>query len=84
MVFQDGPQPLPERGHLPGPIQGVIGLAVGLGQHVVEDKVVELLLAADVAVQRAGNHAQAGGENPRALPAGTPLAELSCCALMGR
>src|SRR5437899_446298 len=66
MIFQDCPQPLRERGDLPGPVQGVIGLAVDLGQYVVEDKVVELLLAAHVAVQRAGNHAQPGGQGAHA------------------
>ena len=66
MVFQDCPQPLRERRDLPGPVEGVIGLAVDLGQHAVEDEVVELLLAADVAVQRAGNHAQAGGQGAHA------------------
>jgi len=33
-----------------------------LSEHGVEDKIVELFLAADVAVQRAGNHAEAAGQ----------------------
>ena len=41
-------------------------MAVDLGQDAVEDEVVELLLAADVAVQRAGNHAEAGGQGAHA------------------
>ena len=66
MVFEDGPQPPCERGELPGPRQGGVGLAVDLAQDGVEDEVIQLLLAADVAVQRAGNHAEAGGQGAHA------------------
>ena len=45
---------------------GGVGLAVDLAENRVEDEVVELFLAADVAVQRAGNHAEAGGEGAHA------------------
>ena len=66
VVFQDGPQPTRERGELPGPREGGIGPAVDLAQDGVEDQVIQLLLAADVTVQRAGNHAEAGGQGAHA------------------
>ena len=44
----------------------MIDVAVDLGQHPVEDEVVELLLVAHVAVQRRGNHSQTGGEGAHA------------------
>ena len=66
MVLQDRPQPVRERGDLRDPGQSRVGPAVDLGEHRVEDEVVELFLAADVAVQRAGNHAEAGGEGAHA------------------
>jgi hypothetical protein len=42
------------------------GLAVDLGQDAVEDEVVKLVLAVNVAVQRGGNHAEAGSEGAHA------------------
>jgi hypothetical protein len=47
-----------EHRDLSGPIEGAIDLAVDLGEHRVEDEVIQLLLVTDVAVQGAGNHAQ--------------------------
>jgi hypothetical protein len=66
MVLQDRPQPVRERGDLRGPGQGGVGPAVDLGEHRVENEIVELFLAADVAVQRAGNHAEAACEGAHA------------------
>ena len=62
MVLQDRAQPARERGDLHGPRRGGVSPAVDLAEHRVEDEVVQLFLAADVAVQRAGNHAEAAGE----------------------
>ena len=70
MVFQDGAQPVREHLDLPGPAESVVGLAVDLGQHPVHDEVAELFLAAHVAVQRAGDHAEAGGEGAHAQGGG--------------
>jgi hypothetical protein len=66
VVFEDRPQPVRERGDLPGPREGGIGPAVDLGQDAVQDEVVQLLLASDVAVQRGGNHAEAGAQGAHA------------------
>ena len=66
VVFEDGSQPPRERGELSGPREGGVGLAVHLAEDGVEDEVIQLLLAADVAVQRAGNHAEAGGQGAHA------------------
>ena len=66
MAFQDRPQPLREHLDLAGPAERAAGLAVDLGQHPVHDEVAELLLAAHVAVQRAGNDAEAGSEGAHA------------------
>jgi hypothetical protein len=66
VVFQDGPESVRQRRDLAGPGEGGIGRAVDLGQHPVEDEVLKLLLAADMAVQRAGNHAEAAGEGAHA------------------
>ena len=52
----------------------MVGLAVDPGQGAVEDDVVKLLLAADMAVQRGGNHAEAGGEGAHAQGRCLPLA----------
>src|SRR5207302_8510905 len=54
--------PVREPGNLRDRGQSGVGPAVDLSEHGVEDKIVELFLAADVAVQRAGNHAEAAGE----------------------
>jgi len=62
MVLQDRSQPVRERGDLLRPGQGGVGPAVDLGEYRVEDEVVKLFLAADVPVQRAGNHAEAAGQ----------------------
>ena len=45
---------------LPGPAEGGVGPGVGLGQYPVHHEVEELLLAAHVPVDRAGDHAIAG------------------------
>ena len=66
MAFQDRPQPVREHLDLLGPAERAVGLGVDLGQHPVHDEVAELLLAAHVAVQRAGDHAKAGGEGAHA------------------
>jgi hypothetical protein len=62
MILQDRPQPVREHNNLRDRGQSGVCPAVDLGEHGVEDKIVELFLAADVAVQRAGNHAEAAGE----------------------
>ena len=66
VALQDRPQSVRERGDLCGPGQSRVGPAVDLGKHSVEDKVIELFLAADVAVQRPGNHAEAAAEGAHA------------------
>jgi hypothetical protein len=55
-----------EGGDLRGPGRAGVGLAVDLGEDRVEDKVVKLFLVADVAVQRAGDHAEASGDGAHA------------------
>jgi hypothetical protein len=62
MILQNRPQPVRQHGNLRHRGQSGVCPAVDLGEHGVEDKIVELFLAADVAVQRAGNHAEAAGE----------------------
>ena len=62
MIFQDRPQPAREHLDLRCPAQGAAGPGVDLGQHPVRDEVAELLLAAHVPVQSAGDDAEAGGE----------------------
>jgi hypothetical protein len=47
---------------LVGPGQGGVGVEVDLGQDAVKEQVLELLLVADVVVEGAGDHAQAGGQ----------------------
>ena len=64
--LQDDPQAVRERGDLRGPGLGGVGLAVDLGQDGIEDEVVKLFLVTDVAVQRAGNDTEAGGERAHA------------------
>jgi hypothetical protein len=49
-----------------GPAARFIDLMVDLGQHSVQDKVIQLFLVAHVAVQRAGNHSKAGREGTHA------------------
>jgi hypothetical protein len=66
MVLQDRPQPVREHGDLRGPGQSRVGPAVNLGEHGVQDEILELFLAADVAVQRTRNHAEAAGEGAHA------------------
>ena len=51
------------------------GRAVNLGQHGVRDEVAELSLAAHVAVQRAGDHAEAGGQGAHAQGVGAAVAD---------
>src|SRR5664279_4169928 len=48
------------------PGEGVIDLAVDLGQHPIEEEFVELLLVAHVAVQRPRNHSKPGSEGAHA------------------
>jgi hypothetical protein len=45
-----------------GPGQGGVDGAVDLGEDAVKDQVLELLLVADVAVERAGDDPEAGGQ----------------------
>jgi hypothetical protein len=47
---------------LAGPVQGGIYADVDLGQDVVEDQIVKLLLVADVTVEGAGDDLEAGGQ----------------------
>src|SRR5690348_17662615 len=62
MVVQHRPQPVREDLDLLGPGEGVFEMVVDLGQHAVQDEIVELLLAAYVAVQRRGNDVETGGQ----------------------
>ena len=66
VIFENRPQPVREHRDLPGPRESGVGPAVDLGQYAIEDEVVKLFLAADVAVQRRGNYAEAGGEGAHA------------------
>jgi hypothetical protein len=50
-----------ERLDLLGPGEGGVELGVDLGQHPVQDEVVQLLLVVHVPVQRRWDHAEAGG-----------------------
>jgi hypothetical protein len=45
-----------------GPGQGGVDVAVDLGEHAVQDQVLELLLVAHVAVERPGDHSEARGQ----------------------
>ena len=45
-----------------GPVQGGVEVEVDLGQDAVKDQALELLLVADVVVEGAGDHPQAGGQ----------------------
>jgi hypothetical protein len=51
-----------QRGELFGPGECGVDVAVDLGEHAVQDEVLESFLAAHVAVERAGDHVEAGGE----------------------
>ena len=62
MVLQHLAQPMGEQLDLFGPGQGGVDVDVDLGEHAVQDQVLELLLVADVAVERAGDHPKAGGQ----------------------
>jgi hypothetical protein len=62
MVVQDRPQPVREDLDLLGPGEGPIEMVVDLGQHSVQDEIVELLHVAYVAVQRRGNDLETGGQ----------------------
>jgi hypothetical protein len=55
-----------ERGDLTGPGEGGVSPVVDLGQDAIKDEIVQLVLAGDVAVQRGGDHAEAGGEGAHA------------------
>ena len=79
MVFQDLVQPVRERLDLLGPRQGVADVAVDLGEHAIQDEVLELLLAADVAVERAGNHPSRAAR-ARMVSAATPSWAISVSA----
>jgi hypothetical protein len=62
MVLEDCPQPVREHLDPVGPAAAVIDPAVDLGQHSIEDEVVELLFVAHVAVQRSGYHSETCGQ----------------------
>jgi hypothetical protein len=47
---------------LVGPVHGRVQAEVDLGQHVVQDQVLELLFVVDVSVEGAGDDPQAGGQ----------------------
>jgi hypothetical protein len=79
MVFQGRQQPAGEDLDLPGAAQVMAWLRVDLGQHQVHGQVAELLLAAHVPVQRAGDHAQAGAR-ARMLRASAPSAAMTARA----
>jgi hypothetical protein len=66
MVLQNRPQPVREGRDLSGPGRPGVCLAVDLGEHRVEYEVIELFFTADVPVQRAGYHAEAGGDSAHA------------------
>jgi hypothetical protein len=55
-------EPMGQDLELLGPVQGGVQVEVDLGQHAVEEQVVKLLFVADMVVQRAGDHPQAGGQ----------------------
>jgi hypothetical protein len=62
MVLEHRAQPMGQELELAGPVRGWAQAHVDLGQHVVEDQVVQLLLVADVMVEGAGNDLEAGGQ----------------------
>jgi hypothetical protein len=62
MVLEHLAQPMGQELELAGPVQGRVQADVDLGQHVVEDQVVEALLVPDMVVERPGDHPQAGGQ----------------------
>jgi hypothetical protein len=51
-----------EQLELLGPGLGGVEVAVDLGEHAVKGQVLELLLVADVVVERAGDHPKACGQ----------------------
>jgi len=62
VALQHLAQPVREQLDPLGPWQGGREGAVDLGEHAVKDQVVELLLVAHVAVERAGDHPEARGQ----------------------
>ena len=58
-------QPVRERGHLPGPGEGGVGLAVDLGQDGVEDEVIQWSLLPTSPYSAAGPR-EAGGQGAHA------------------
>ncbi len=66
MGLQNRPQAAREGGDLCSPGHAGVGLAVDLGEHRVENEIVELFLAADVTVQRARHHAETSGDGSHA------------------
>jgi hypothetical protein len=55
-------EPVGQDLELAGPAEGRVRLDVDLAQHVVKDEVLELLLVADMMVERAGDDPEAGGQ----------------------
>ena len=55
-------QPMGQALELAGPAQGGVQVDVNLGQDVVKDQVLELLLVADMMVDGTGDDPQAGGQ----------------------
>src|SRR5581483_4686274 len=45
-----------------GPRQYLVDLAINLGEHAVNNQVLELFLTPDVAIQRAGDHPETRGQ----------------------
>jgi hypothetical protein len=62
MGLEQPPEPVGQQLELLGPAQGGVQVEVNLGQHAVEDQVLELLFVADVVVEGAGDNPEAGGQ----------------------
>jgi hypothetical protein len=62
MSFQHGAQSMSECLDLRSPRQRRVDVAVDLGEHAVDDQVLELFFAPYVAVQGAGDHPEACGQ----------------------
>jgi hypothetical protein len=60
--LQHPAEPVGQDGELAGPAQGGIQAQVDLGQHGVQDQVLEALFVADMVVQGPGDDPQAGGQ----------------------
>jgi hypothetical protein len=62
MLLEHPAQPVGPDLELLAPLQRGVEVEVDLGQDAVKEQVLELLLAADVAVDRGGDNSQAGGQ----------------------